>query len=50
MIVKYVGDFIIAISETYGDKLNVFSENFLKCEETIKTLGSANKGNHSYSH
>ena len=44
MIVKYVGDFIVSISETYGERLNLFSENFLKCEETIKTLGSANKG------
>jgi hypothetical protein len=44
MIVRVISNFVKACSEAYGEKLNVFCENFIKCENTIKTLGSANKG------
>lgn len=50
MIVKCVGEFLVAISEIYGEKLNLFCENFMKCQETIKTLGSGNKGDFNYSY
>lgn len=45
MIVREIGDFVQACSESYKKRLNGFSENFLKTEQMIKTLGSANKGN-----
>lgn len=45
MIVRVISNFVKACSEAYGERLNVFCENFIKCEDTIKTLGSANKGN-----
>jgi hypothetical protein len=44
MIVRVISNFVKACSEAYGQRLNVFCENFIKCEDTIKTLGSANKG------
>ena len=43
-IVRDISQFVKACSEVYGEDLNVFCENFIKCQETIKTLGSANKG------
>lgn len=44
MIVREISDFLQACSEAYKKKLNGFSEHFLKTENMIKTLGSANKG------
>lgn len=44
MIVRVISNFVKACAEAYKERLNIFCENFIKCEDTIKTLGSANKG------